>query len=138
MTPAGDAAAASAAATAAAQEAEQEQLRRAAVQEDRLLAFNFAGTVSAALQDHQQAAQASAEQAAPITDAVQEQLLVLDQVSLGTVHGRDAWQVVKVKWAGQCYQAAWCALVAAQARSLPAHPRPIYPHLAAHATPPCS
>ena len=106
MTPTGDAAAASAAATAAAQEAEQEQLRRAAVQGDDLLAFDFAGTVSAVLQDHQQAAQASAEQAAPITDAVQEQLLVLDKVSLGTVHRGDAWascqgQVGRAAAAGQ-------------------------------------
>lgn len=76
VTPAGDAAAGS----AAAQQEDQEQLRQAAVQEDGILAFDFAGTVSAVLTDHEQAAQASAEHAVPIADAVQEQLLVLDQV----------------------------------------------------------
>ncbi|PRW59112.1 organic cation carnitine transporter 7-like isoform A [Chlorella sorokiniana] len=79
VTPAGDAAAAAA---AAGQQEQQEQLRRAAIQEDCIMAFDFVGTVSAVLKDHEQAAEASAEQAVPITDAVQEQLLVLDQLSM--------------------------------------------------------
>lgn len=97
ITPAGEAAAASAAA-AAAQQAEQEQLRQAAIQDDGVLRFDFGGTVSAVLKDHEQAAQASAEQAVPITDAVQEQLLVLDQASLeGWYRGRMCPQAASMR-----------------------------------------
>lgn len=78
ITPAGDPAAATAA--AAAQQQEQEQLRQAAAREDELLAFDFAGSLGV-LEGHEKAAQQSEEQAAPLADVAQEQLLVLDQAS---------------------------------------------------------